>query len=250
MYSLPVNSNSRVTFLFVQDENQVWVPAQSGDIGADKWAVKITGYNKISGNKDFLNDVSIGGALRTTGTASFFGDFESLNTSLFNGAVTFGNVVSFNNQANFLSTAVFSNYTSYYSEASHYADVKLYGSDYSDFSAVPRIMGDDRWGSSKLIPTPLTNFSIDGGSYLNRTVRTSSNSPVSITILGDNISPWTDGQEVIFAQGGDGQITLVPNAGVTINSSETLKSARKFAYMALKRVSYNVFDLTGERELL
>ena len=53
--------------------------------------------------------------------------------------------------------------------------------------------------------------------------------------------------EFVIEQRGAGQVTVVAANGVTINSSESLRSARQYAVMGLKRTDTNVYTLTGER---
>lgn len=72
---------------------------------------------------------------------------------------------------------------------------------------------------------------------------------ITVTVPPQVDVAWADYTEIIVVQAGSGQITFVPGSGVTINSSETLKSLKQYSYLALKRVALNVWDLTGERQL-
>ena len=54
--------------------------------------------------------------------------------------------------------------------------------------------------------------------------------------------------EFVIEQRGAGQVTVVADTGVTINSTETLKSGAQYAVMGLKRTDTNTYVLTGERE--
>ena len=54
--------------------------------------------------------------------------------------------------------------------------------------------------------------------------------------------------EFVIEQRGAGQVTVVADTGVTIHSTETLKSGAQYAVMGLKRTDTNTYVLTGERE--
>ncbi|GHB63978.1 hypothetical protein [Persicitalea jodogahamensis] len=82
-----------------------------------------------------------------------------------------------------------------------------------------------------------------------REIRCTFAGAVSITVPPASSVAWADHTEIVLVQAGAGQVTIVPGAGVTINSSETLKSAKQYAYLGLKRVAANVWDLTGERQI-
>ncbi len=84
----------------------------------------------------------------------------------------------------------------------------------------------------------------DAGAY----IRCDNASPVSITINSDASVGWNDNCEIMFEQTGAGQITIVAGSGVTINSSETLKSLTQYSVMGIKRVAANTWTLFGERE--
>jgi hypothetical protein len=57
------------------------------------------------------------------------------------------------------------------------------------------------------------------------------------------------GDEIIIYQQGAGQVTVTNATGVTINSSETKKTAWQYAVISLKCVASNSWVLFGEREL-
>jgi hypothetical protein len=54
----------------------------------------------------------------------------------------------------------------------------------------------------------------------------------------------------MFEQAGAGQITFAGGSGVTINSSETLKSQKQYSVLGVKRVASDTWTLTGDRELV
>lgn len=79
-------------------------------------------------------------------------------------------------------------------------------------------------------------------------IRTTSATAVTITVPPQASVDWVDNTEMLFEQAGAGQITFAAGAGVTINSSQTLKTEKQYSVAAIKRVSSNVWTLFGERE--
>jgi len=86
----------------------------------------------------------------------------------------------------------------------------------------------------------------DAGDY----IQTTSTTAVTITVPTQASVTWAADTEIYFEQNNTGQITFVGASGVTINTSETLKTAARYAVVALKRVASNTWTLTGERELI
>ena len=86
----------------------------------------------------------------------------------------------------------------------------------------------------------------DAGDY----IQTTSTTAVTITVPLQSSVAWAADTEIYFEQNNTGQITIAGASGVTINSSETLKSFARYSVMALKRVAENVWTLTGERALV
>jgi hypothetical protein len=60
---------------------------------------------------------------------------------------------------------------------------------------------------------------------------------VFITIPAQSSVTWPGNTEIMFEQGGTGQINLQGAVGVTLNTSETLKSSGQYAVIAAKRVA-------------
>jgi hypothetical protein len=54
----------------------------------------------------------------------------------------------------------------------------------------------------------------------------------------------------MLEQAGAGQVTFATGAGVTINSSQTLKTEKQYSVVGLKMVSGNIWTLFGERQSL
>jgi len=86
----------------------------------------------------------------------------------------------------------------------------------------------------------------DAGDY----IQTTSTTAVTITVPTQVSVTWAADTEIYFEQNNTGQITFVGASGVTINSSETLKSFARYSVLALKRVASDVWTLTGERALV
>ena len=86
----------------------------------------------------------------------------------------------------------------------------------------------------------------DAGDY----IRTTSTTAVTITVPLQSSVAWVADTEIYFEQNNTGQITIAGASGVTVNSSETLKSFARYSVLALKRVASDVWTLTGERALV
>ncbi len=86
----------------------------------------------------------------------------------------------------------------------------------------------------------------DAGDY----IQTTSTTAVTITVPLQSSVAWVADTEIYFEQNNTGQITIAGASGVTVNSSETLKSFARYSVIALKRVAENVWTLTGERALV
>ena len=86
----------------------------------------------------------------------------------------------------------------------------------------------------------------DAGNY----IQTTSTTAVTITVPLQSSVAWVADTEIYFEQNNTGQITIAGASGVTVNSSETLKSFARYSVLALKRVAENVWTLTGERALV
>jgi len=86
----------------------------------------------------------------------------------------------------------------------------------------------------------------DAGDY----IQTTSTTAVTITVPTQASVTWAADTEIYFEQNNTGQITIAGASGVTVNSSETLKSFARYSVIALKRVAENVWTLTGERALV
>jgi hypothetical protein len=86
----------------------------------------------------------------------------------------------------------------------------------------------------------------DAGDY----IQTTSTTAVTITVPPQSSVTWAADTEIYFEQNNTGQIAILAGTGVTVNTSETLKSFARYSVLALKRVAENVWTLTGERALV
>ena len=85
----------------------------------------------------------------------------------------------------------------------------------------------------------------DAGDY----IQTTSTTAVTITVPLQSSVTWAADTEIYFEQNNTGQITIAGASGVTVNTSETLKTAGRYSVIALKRVASDTWTLTGERQL-
>jgi len=79
-------------------------------------------------------------------------------------------------------------------------------------------------------------------------IRTTNSSAVTVTVPPQVDVAWLADTEIILFVAGTGQVTIAAGSGVTINTPETLKSAKRYATMTLKRVASNTWDLSGNLE--
>lgn len=216
-YSLPIHAKSKNIFLFIQDYAGNWVPAQSGDIGADKWAVKITGINFVSGDKTFY------GHIVHSGENDFYNQVE-FHESIY---------------------GTFANFTE---------DVFANNLEVTDGGQVYGIgFNDNRY--VKKIDHFLRTVNINSGavslnaSHTSGYFRIDNATGSTVTVSTQASASWPTEVEIAFCQVGSGAIAVTGASGVTINSSESLRTARLNSVILLKKVGTNIWDLTGEREL-
>jgi hypothetical protein len=69
----------------------------------------------------------------------------------------------------------------------------------------------------------------------------------TITVPLQSSVSWAADTEIIFEQGGTGQLTVTGASGVTVNSSATLKSRAQYSVIGLKRISSDLWTLVGDR---
>ncbi|HYG24440.1 MAG TPA: hypothetical protein VEH04_16805 [Verrucomicrobiae bacterium] len=73
-------------------------------------------------------------------------------------------------------------------------------------------------------------------------------SAVTITVPQQSSVAWPVGTEIMIEQNGTGQVTVAAGSGATVNTSSTLKSRARYSVIGLKRVSTDVWTLTGDTE--
>ena len=93
--------------------------------------------------------------------------------------------------------------------------------------------------------TSYTLAASDAGAY----ILTSGTTTVTITVPRQSSVTWAADTEIYFEQNNTGQIAILAGTGVTVNTSETLKTAGRYSVIALKRVASDTWTLTGERQL-
>jgi hypothetical protein len=72
----------------------------------------------------------------------------------------------------------------------------------------------------------------------------------TVTVPPQSSVTWVADTEIYFEQSNTGQITIAAGSGVTLVSSETLKTFARYSVIALKRTAQNEWTLTGERALV
>lgn len=92
--------------------------------------------------------------------------------------------------------------------------------------------------------TSITLALSHAGSYLRCTAGTA----VSIAVPPQTDVAWMTATQIVIEQAGDGQITVAGGSGVTVRTSQTLKSGAKYAAITLKRVASDEWICGGERE--
>lgn len=97
-------------------------------------------------------------------------------------------------------------------------------------------------GLKNITTTPYTLATSDNGNYIYFT----SSSAITVTVNSQNTTSWLSGSYIMLEQGGAGQITVSPAAGVTITSSSTLKSRTQYSAIALIRKNTNIWNLVGD----
>lgn len=86
----------------------------------------------------------------------------------------------------------------------------------------------------------------DASSY----VRMSAIAPHTLTVPTNAVVAFPVGTTISIRQASIGQTEVVGSAGVTINTSETLKLRKQHSAATLIKVGTNEWDLTGDVELL
>ena len=85
----------------------------------------------------------------------------------------------------------------------------------------------------------------DASGYVRMNVASTNN----LTVPPNGTAAFTVGAVIQVRQVGAGQTTVVAGAGVTINTSETLKARKQGSTLTLVKVGTNEWDLTGDLEV-
>lgn len=83
---------------------------------------------------------------------------------------------------------------------------------------------------------------------VNSLIKVTSGSGVVVKVRPASQSPVPEGVRISFAQMGAGQITFVAGDGVTINTPETLITAKQYAVATLVNTGTNEWLLVGNLE--
>lgn len=82
----------------------------------------------------------------------------------------------------------------------------------------------------------------------NSIVRCSNADPVTVAVPAETGVNFPVGSIIQIRQVNDGQVTLSPDADVTLNTPETLKSRKQGSTIALTKVATDEWDITGDLE--
>lgn len=83
---------------------------------------------------------------------------------------------------------------------------------------------------------------------INSIVRFTSNSAITVTVPSDSAETIAIGQTIVVRPVGDGQITIAPDTGVTLESEIGLKSRAKYTYISLTKEAANTWGVSGGLE--
>jgi hypothetical protein len=78
-------------------------------------------------------------------------------------------------------------------------------------------------------------------------IRCTNSSPITVTVNPDLASVFPPGSEIVIEQAGTGKVTL-DGSYVTLNTPETLSTAKQFATITLKRTSSDQWTVGGYLE--
>jgi hypothetical protein len=81
-------------------------------------------------------------------------------------------------------------------------------------------------------------------------ITTTNASAVTLTLNNDSYYNFDIGSVLNISQYGAGQITIIAGAGNTIVSAETMKTRKQYSTISLVKISFNVWLLTGDLELI
>lgn len=80
-------------------------------------------------------------------------------------------------------------------------------------------------------------------------IKINSPSPATVTVPNNSQEAFSIGSFIFVEQSGAGEITFVPDTGVTINTSKTLVTGGPSAVASLIKVNTNEWTLTGNLAL-
>ena len=112
---------------------------------------------------------------------------------------------------------------------------------------------DSVWSSDKVATNPVTqttqtsNYTLTAND-INTMIICDHASGMNITAPANGTTALDEGYTVLLYQAGAGQITLVEDTGVTINTPETLLSNDEFSVIGLTKVATNEWVAFGRLE--
>ena len=114
--------------------------------------------------------------------------------------------------------------------------------DGTDVKVVPGDLEQTALNIRTITGTSDTLVLLDAGKYL----RTTNGSAVAVTVPAEATVDYNVGTQIVLTQAGSGQITVVQDTGVTINTPETLLLRQQFSSATLTKVGADEWDLIGD----
>jgi hypothetical protein len=127
--------------------------------------------------------------------------------------------------------------------ASHWGTAPL--NNASNSTSLTVVRGNSGLGDIKgwNVPTASTTLAL---SDADRVVEMNSASPVSVTIPAMATVPWVKGQMLEVVQLGAGQVTFVPDTGVTLRTPRSLTTRAQYSTVRLRMRATNEWVLDGD----
>lgn len=107
----------------------------------------------------------------------------------------------------------------------------------------------DGQNPTRLPLVPYTESHTLTGADIGKYLRMNSGSGINLTVPADTASdPIEIGSQVVICNSGAGQVTVVADSGVTINTAQTLLLRAQHSTATLIKVGANEWDLAGDLE--
>jgi hypothetical protein len=220
-------------------------------VPSNKWTIQVFSYYAAAN----YNDVQYGQAIYDTKEQATVGLSDSITTNPYNAkdvllswlVVKSGSTdLTNSSQAEFISNSQLGILSVLTSVASAASASYAISSSYTVTASYAVSTAPTYFSVTSSAATNITMSAAEVGKYFRTTAATA----VGIQIPPQSSVTWPSDTEIMFEQAGAGQITFAGGSGVTINSSETLKSQKQYSVLGVKRVASDTWTLTGDRELV